>query len=309
MVIPLSNHERPGISAERVGVLAMSLRKIPDPHRRFGTTRAVADSEYGFKPHDQDLLLSLGFPHIGSGSDVMFDLTDLASTSLYLGLRSARQDAMRFWTRSLRRARRGESAYRIGVRASCPYPRHAGKCSYLVHAAVNPSCVTMTDERQGAAIGVFRVAAGEYPEILPTEVVALVQEFADVEFYFLPTFLALTADFVLEHRIGDCVATARAIVDAATGRGFTARLSYGFISAVPFSSAHTWAEVRVGGRWLPVDPLLPKALRDWGITRADEWPVDLAPLGLYHRIGDEPVHLVSHAGVPAHTWLPTEVNK
>jgi hypothetical protein len=293
----------------RLRTLVEPLLRIPDEFRRFDTTLVGATRDLGLDAATQRGLLDAGLPRVGDGDEVLFDSLDLSTISLYLSARSARRDAMRFWQRSLRRIASGPVGYRVEVRAECPLPRHSGDCVYQVAPEVGAETPVVTAERRGVALGAVTCHVEQRPEPLPAVLAELALSYADVDFYYLPTFLSLNADFVERERIGDCVATAHAILETATRAGFEARHAYGFILSVPYSSPHTWAEIYLEGRWFAVDPLLPKAMHAWGITKGEEWPATLSPLGIYHRISAEQIRLVWHGQVPCHTWLPTEVAK
>ncbi|HZU58209.1 MAG TPA: transglutaminase domain-containing protein [Actinocrinis sp.] len=293
----------------KLRTLVEPLLRIPDEFRRFDTTPVGATRDLGLDAAAQRVLLDAGLPHVGDGDEVLFDSLDLSTISLYLSARSARRDAMRFWQRSLRRIASGPVGYRVEVRAQCPLPRHSGDCIYQVAPEAGGRTPVVTSERRGVALGAVSCWVQQRPEPLPPVLAELAMAYADVDFYYLPTFLSLNADFVERERIGDCAATARAILDTAVKAGFEARHAYGFILAVPYSSTHTWTEIRLEGRWFAVDPLLPKAMRAWGITKGDEWPATLSPLGVYRRVATEQIRLAWHGQVPCHTWLPTEIAK
>lgn len=302
-----SGTQEQDVSQERLKSLVAPLLRIPDEFRRFDTTREAAARDHGIDAATLDALADHGLPGVGCGAQALFDSLDVSSISLYLRARSARRDVMRFWLRSLRRIAAGPTGYRVEIRAECPMPRHFGACSYTVPQALGAERETVTRERRGALLGELVCRADQRPEPLPAPAAELASQYSDIDFYYLPTFLALNADFVERERVGDCTATAHAILDAATERGLQARLSFGFILSVPFSSPHTWTEISFHGRWFPIDPLLPKALRAWGIARDAQWPTDLSPLGLYHRISSEPIRLAWHGNAPCHAWLPARV--
>lgn len=299
----------PEPSVHHIGELVRPLSRIPDQYRKFDMDGAMAQKDLGLGPRIQQMLLDAGISSVGTGDDLLFDNGDLHSVSLYIGLRSARRDVMHFWLRSLRRARSNPTAYRISVQTSCPVPRHDGECGYTVNPVIRPDGFLTTSERRAAEIARVHIPTGAPPRILEPDLAALIAPFRDVDFYFLPTFLVLDSTFVRENRIGECGSVARAVVEDASEHGYAARLAHGFIVSAPFSSPHTWAEVEVAGDWVPLDPLLPKALAAWGIARPGDWPVELSPLGLYHRITDEPARWACHDDIPVGVWLPTEVAK
>src|SRR5699024_6578453 len=95
-------------------------------------------------------------------------------------------------------------------------------------------------------------------------------------------------------------------VAEAARRGLEARFSFGVIVARPYSAPHCWAEVRVDGRWWPVDPLLVRLLQGWGGIDPAAWDENDSPAPLFRRLADDNTIVVSHRGVWASTSLNAE---
>lgn len=294
-----------GGTAAQIRALVEPLRRVPDELRRFDKTPEVAAEALGIDAATLAILLDSGLPHIGSGSALLFDGRDLRTMSLYLRARSPQHDVMRFWLRSLRQISAGPVAYRVQIRTSCPVPRHSGACVYTLPSEFGVRREVVTEERSGATLGEIVCRTDQLPRQLPAEAAAIASLYYDVDYYYLPPSLTANADFVKRERIGDCLATARAIVESAAEAGLHARLAFGFILSIPVSCLHTWAEIRLGGCWYAVDPLMPKALQAWGIADGQEWQMTLSPFGLYHRISSEQIRLAWHGGTPSRAWLPT----
>ncbi|NUW38702.1 transglutaminase domain-containing protein [Nonomuraea rhodomycinica] len=132
------------------------------------------------------------------------------------------------------------------------------------------------------------------PTLIHEHTVALFAELSDVAFYLLPAVLRDDVGFLRTNRMGECSLMARELVRIARQSGLEARTSYGLIVSVPFSTTHTWAELRIDGVWMPVDLLLPRALHAWKITTDQVWPERLSPRGLFHRLTATAEPLVAH---------------
>ncbi|MFD8009821.1 transglutaminase domain-containing protein [Streptomyces sp. NPDC059762] len=288
-------------------VLAPLLR-IPASRRHFRLPLPALEKEYGMGAPLVVELTALGLPRRETPDGPLFDENDVASVSLHLRLPSARRAVMAFWLRTLRRltAPGDPPVHRVDVTVGCPDPGHDGVCRYEA------------DLGDGGAGGVFETGPGpqrvlvsltlggaERPRELPSVLRKLCEEFRDVDYYLLPGDAAAEPDLLRRTGMADCVLISRALVDAARARGIEARLSGGLLVAVPFSSTHTWAECRVDGVWLPVDPLLPKALASWGVPGAELWSPTLSPVGLFHRLGGAPLRPVTHGGTPCGASLRT----
>ncbi|WP_319686696.1 transglutaminase domain-containing protein [Streptomyces sp. ME19-01-6] len=282
------------------------LLRIPYAYRRFSVTAENARRTYGI---DRELcreLAARGLPHLGEDPDALFDENDLATASLHLGLKSVRRFTMGFWLDSLARLRHGATRYEVTVSATCPTPAHRGPCRYEVLAADGGRRTVTAERRTAAQVGRLAAEAAEAPYPVPSPLRGLVADFSDVDFCPLPFTLADDVDFLRTARIGTCPLLAAALVEAAWGRGFEARTSYGLVVAAPYSQAHTWAEIRVAGRWVKVDPLMPRILRRTGLCDEEGWPPTLSPAGLYHRLGASGP-LVSHAWAECGVSLATAV--
>ncbi|MFI8420374.1 transglutaminase-like domain-containing protein [Streptomyces sp. NPDC085479] len=281
---------------------------VPASRRHFRLPLSALEKAYGMTAPLVDELTALGLPRRETPDGPLFDENDIASLSLHLRLPSARRAVMAFWIRALRRLTSDGAppAHRVDVTVGCPDPGHEGPCRYEA------------DLGEGGAGGVFEtgpepqrilasltLTASGRPRELPPLLRELCEEFREVDYYLLPGDAGADPDLLGRTGIADCILMAQALVDAARARGVEARLAGGLLVAVPFSSTHTWAECRVDGTWLPVDPLLPKALAAWGVPGAELWPPTLAPVGLFHRLGGAPLRPVTHGGTPCGASLRT----
>ncbi|MFG3049554.1 transglutaminase domain-containing protein [Kitasatospora sp. NPDC048239] len=283
------------------------LLRIPHSQRVFRLPPSALKRSYGMTGEIVDQLVGLGLPHLATPEGPLFDEDDIASVSLYLRLPSARRGVMTYWVRALRRLGTAGAppVHRVDVAAGCPDPGHEGACRYTLALGDGPP--RAQDARRDATgpLASLAVRAAGRPRELPAAVREVLRVFQDIDYYLLPGTAAAEPGLMQRTGIGDCILMARALVDEALGRGMDARVASGLIVAVPFSSAHTWAEFQVAGEWLPVDPLLPKALSAWGVPGAADWPPTLSPVGLFHRLGGQPRQLVTHGGEPCGFSLRT----
>ncbi|MFJ9517199.1 transglutaminase domain-containing protein [Kitasatospora sp. NPDC101801] len=284
------------------------LLRIPDSHRVFRLPLAALEKGYGMTPPIVDELIAAGLRYRPTADGPLFDEDDVASVSLYLRLPSARRGVMTFWLRALRRFASADAppAHRVEVTVGCPDPGHPGPCRYTVDlGGERPGDTFEAAPGAPAVLTALTTRAVGRPRELPPVLRELADSFADVDYYLLPGGSAAEPGLMQRTGIGDCILMAHAIVAEARTRGIEARLAGGLIVAVPFSSTHTWAECRVDGEWLPVDPLLPKALAAWGVPGAEQWPTTLAPVGLFHRLGGAPLRPVTHLGTDCGSSLRT----
>ncbi|MFJ6610141.1 transglutaminase domain-containing protein [Streptomyces sp. NPDC091289] len=284
-----------GLPPERI---IASLLRIPNSHRVFSLPIEALEKTHGITIEIARELIDAGIPFHAAADGPLLDENDVASASLYLRLPSARRSMMTFWLRALHRLRTAHapSAHRVEVTAACPDPGHDGPCAYGVALDDGPRSVCRADRPESVRLGTLRTPPGGRPRELPTVVRDLLRDFHHVDYYRLPRETTRDSGFLRRTGMADCTLMARALVDEGLRHGLNARFAAGLIIAVPFSTAHTWAEFEVDGAWLPADPLLPRALSAWGVPKAGDWPVTLAPNGLFHRLAGAPRDMVTHAG-------------
>lgn len=287
-----------------VARIVAPLARIPATYRRYNVTVADAGPIHGVDAQLCQRLIELGLPHVGEGPDALFDENDLGSVALHLRLRSVRRFTMGFWLESLERLRQGPTRYRVTVRASCPTPWHGGLCHFEVLAGENEYRAIRTDRRR-VQVAETTVDVVERPYTVPHRLHGLIEDFSDLDFYLLPFPLADDEEFLMKERIGTCPLVARTLAKEARRCGFEARTAYGLIVSAPYSQAHCWAEIAVDGRWVAVDPLMPRALRSFGLSDETRWPATLSPAGLYHRL-DASGPLVTHLGAECPMSLATQ---
>ncbi|MFD5916072.1 transglutaminase domain-containing protein [Kitasatospora sp. NPDC058201] len=289
--------------------LVRRLRQVPDRQRRFAVTATGARRLHRIRPELLAALTTAGVPYVGEGGDRLYDGYDLGNTALHLGLVSVQSRSMRSWAKALETAapagpEGSGRGYRVEVVAGCPAPGHPGRCGYgVLTAAGRRRAEGGPVDARLAGLLVRPVAS--WPE-LPSNIRELLAEVEGIGFFLLPEAVRWDQEFMWHTRMADCGGAAAWLVSEGERRGMRTRFSFGLLVAQPYSTPHCWAEFLVDGVWVPVDPLLVRALNDWGGLDARSFPPDGRPGALFHRLSDRFTKVVSHAGVWAQVSLPTE---
>ncbi|MDT0266589.1 transglutaminase domain-containing protein [Streptomyces sp. DSM 44915] len=284
------------IPTERIEGVVDRLRRVPLVERSFCRTADYARRQFRIDGPLLSRVLDAGLPHVRAGDELLLDDFDLLNLALFLRMRSPQRAAMRYWADVLTRPAGEERSYLIDYAPACPLPGHPGPCRFLC-------CLPGDEERvaEGPGDGVTPVVTvpvtltNDWPDA-PEPLVELMAEIADVEFYRLPHRVKWDLDFMLSARIGDCLGFARYLVEHGARRGLPMRMAFGLIVAPPYSTPHYWAEVRLDGRWVPVDPGLVRGMAAWGAL-AEEWPAHRSPGALLVNLTTRHGLLVSHGGV------------
>jgi hypothetical protein len=293
------------VTVERVPEIVRKIRLVPDDVRRFAVTAAGAQSRHRVDAELLDTLIGAGLPYAGRGTHRLFDDYDVSNAALHLGLMSVQRMALRSWANALRRNDGQELVRaRIGLAPRCPAPGHPGVCTFeLLQPGGGRRARTGSGNGTDVLDAVEVALPGVWPE-LPGPVRDLVDEVADLDFFLLPEVIRWDPEFMLTTRIADCGGVSRWLADEGNRRGLPARFSFGLLVTLPYSTPHCWAEFLVDGRWVPVDPLLLRALRLLGLA---SWPSYHSTGAIVWRLTDRFTKLVSHGGVWSQLSLPTEL--
>jgi hypothetical protein len=285
--------------------LLHKLRRIPDGVREFDVPPEEAWAEYRMPPERLRAIVEAGLPVRGAGDAIRYDRSDLINVSLHLGIGPWAHALRTFLPRALNRAVQGHtSTLGVTLRAVCPGPGHPEPCRYEVLTQDGQVCHTTPS---GAPLSTPTVHFQTRPGLpeLPAAVDRLAASVEDVDFVWLPESVREDLDFVRETGLGDCVAVSRLLVAEGRRHGLTLRTSYGLLVVVPQSIVHFWAEMDVEGQWVPIDPVLIRALLSWGVLDAERWTA-VPPLGAVAcRLADDYTPLVTHAGTRIRYSLPT----
>ncbi|WP_229402871.1 transglutaminase domain-containing protein [Micromonospora okii] len=289
---------------ERAGALVQKLRRIPDDAREFRLSTADAAAILRVRPALLDMLVGHGLPTRHLNGIRYFDRHDVTNCALHLGSGAIARAARRFWPAALRRTH-GAARYEVQYQARCPQPGHAPTCDWVL---VGPDglVVERTVRPDEPPFRMTAACVDAWPE-LPPESHPVLDETRDLEFMMLPTAVRYDVDFIRATGLSDCAGASRLLVQEAVRRGLTARSSYGLIVAPPFAVEHFWAEIAVDGVWVPVDPVLLRAMVTWGGLPSPEWHPYRSIGAILARVADAAVVLASHEGRSAPVTLPSRV--
>jgi hypothetical protein len=296
-----------GPAYERLPELVRLVRRVPDQVRRFAVPAAAAWSRHRV---DGDLLTALvaaGLPVAGEGDDRLFDDYDLGNIALHLGLTTVRRMAIRSWSHALRRnSDRDRSRLRVSFAPRCPVPGHPGRCQFaLLRPGGGRELMTGDGNGTDALAWLDADLRGDWPDV-PPAIADLAGELSDVEFFLLPEAIRWDPEFMLQTRIADCGGAAGWLVEEGRRRGISTRFAFGLLVTKPYSTPHCWAEVRSERTWIPLDPLLIKAMRSWGSLDEGDWPSHRSIGPVVSRLCGEFTKLASHGGIWSQVSLPTD---
>ncbi|MEU0383199.1 transglutaminase domain-containing protein [Streptomyces chartreusis] len=291
-----------------VTALLDRLGRIPSQRRDFRIGEREALSRYGLAPTLLHPLLELGFPARTEDGAYSYDAADLVNLSLQLRRGALSRALTRFWPRALSALTGpGPAGYRVGHQAACPEPDRPG------HNACEFTVLTPEGERTvqrpvradpGPVLETELWLRTDWPD-LPPPMAGVVAEVADLEFMWLPRSLRWDTAFMRRTGLADCMGVSRLLVEEARARGLPARTAYGLVVAPPYATHHYWAEAGVGGDWVPLDPLMIKAMLGWGVLDHREWHPARSLGGMLCRLAADRTPVVTHDGVPCASSYPT----
>ena len=261
------------VSTAKIKEFVAKLTVIPDTARNFDSSLAEATNTFRIPLQLIDLLTESGFPHRGSGNDRTFDQCDLRSTMLHLGCGSVGLAMRRFWPTALNHHPETDPlTYEITLQSDCWDSRDSNECEVSFYL---PGGYTKASERTPSGTACTRFLAdipAQWPELGERER-ALIDSVAELEFMWLPDSLRGDDKFMRRTGLGDCLSVAEILNETAGQYGLTARVSQGLIITPPFAAPHYWTDVLMGERWVPIDPLMVKAMIEWGALRTPEWDI------------------------------------
>ncbi|GAA0572138.1 hypothetical protein GCM10010172_65840 [Paractinoplanes ferrugineus] len=298
----------PGTTWDELAHLVEKLRRIPDRVRILDRTPHWAWTRLRLRPELLSCLTELGLPRRTAEDGLLYDRYDLANSAMQLGQGPLARSARRFWPIAMDRVDAGTSTrYEMKYQMRCPDPGHGPVCHYLltlpggeVVARDVPAGETMPD------VTVEIVPEIDWPE-LPDRMRAPLAAVGELDFMLLREEIRRDLSFVRDSGLADCAGTAILVVEEARKLGLRARASFGCVVAPPFGVEHYWAELLVGDRWLPVDPVLIRQMVVWGVLDGDRWPPHRSIGPLVARIGDLGVPLVRHEGEEIPSTLPVRL--
>jgi hypothetical protein len=143
--------------------------------------------------------------------------------------------------------------------------------------------------------------------VLPDAAREVARTATDLEFMYLPEAIRGDVSFVRRSRLADCCGQANLLMIEALARHYPARRSFGYITAPPFATEHHWAELMVGGVWVPVDPVLIRKMVYWGALDAELWHPYRSIGSIVTRVSDQAVAPITHNGERVPAMLPVRL--
>lgn len=282
------------------------LVKIPDKARVFSVSAEEARLRYRMDDVILDSMVELGLPARDVDGTRYFDPFDLLNSSSHLGCSPASRIPRRLWPAALNQPPDvGSVIYDVSYLPSCPEPGHSGDCVFslalpggrrvrrIVRSGFPPPAVTAR-VRLGAS----------WPE-LPPEVREVLGTVADLSLMWLPEGVATDLEFARATRLADCAGVCRILFEEGRRRNLPTRTSFGLAVAPPFAVPHHWAEFRVSGVWVPVDPVLIGAIVGWGALDRAQWPPHRSVGPILARVSSRRVPFAVHGGKPVPVSLVT----
>ncbi|MFB7667286.1 transglutaminase domain-containing protein [Kitasatospora sp. NPDC056138] len=285
--------------SDDVSAIVAKLLKIPDSSRSFRVSEPAADAEFRIGRDLQAALRVVGLPCRRTGEGVHFDGTDLLNVALHLDIGSRQRRVLDWWARELCRPYGDLHSYQVDYVASCPGPHRCKDCEFSL---LRPSRSRLRVQRSLTEPTVVHtelfMLARVWPQF-PAKLLELIDDFSWIKYLRLPDPLCWDTEFILKRGVGDCSGFGRILAAEGRARGLESRFCYGRSLTPPFSAAHYWAEFRIDGVWVPVDPLLIDALVEWRILDPALWGRNSSLGAIMGRLANRFRPLALHNGGPA----------
>lgn len=280
-----------------VGSVVERLRLVPDTVRRFVVPERQAREAFGIPVEALRLL-----PCRGTGRPA-YDQRDLENIALELGLASPLTSQPRSWAAALEDP---APLRRLRVQrfAVCPDRGHAGPCRVRV-LLPGEGWVRREVSGRGANLRLVSDLAlrNEWPE-LPDAVHEAAAATDGLTLMSLPWGIGQDPELARRTGVVDCVGAALCLIEEGRRRGLEVRLSVGLLVTPPYSSFRAWAEFLVEGDWVPLDPVMVRALQRWGLL-AEPVPADHPVGGMLARLAGTLTPIAWHNDFPVDLLYPT----
>jgi len=277
------------------------LHRLPDEGRSFRCDERFAELHFGFGAAALDELIAQGLPHAGAGRARRFEYGDLHYLGLRLGTARTYLWGLARWAQALERfAGRARTAVRIDfVPQLAP---DAGRPAAVLRLPDGSRREVVLEG--GRSVGQARgVLLGEWPALPPAAAAVVGEVAAAVDFYLLSPHLRRDTSRVAESGLADCLTVAPLIVERWRAAGLDARVSEGLLVAQPYSTVHSWPEVRVGETWVPVDPLTVELMTSFGGLDPERWPPHRSSGPMLLAVEEPGALIATGSGVVATTFM------
>ncbi|MDN0201109.1 transglutaminase domain-containing protein [Streptomyces sp. S.PNR 29] len=279
--------------------LLAKITRVPDEARTFDVPSDEVRERYRIPLDVLDFMAAHGLSRgIGPDGEVAYDERDMTSVALHLGYSPVARVARRFWATGLNlEPRAGRLHYRLEYQGTCPDPGHGSVCRYRL-ARPGLGVVEQLVDAAGRVLARDTVSPETDWPPFSDAARALLSEAADLDLLFVPRSLRYDLDFIRKARVCDCAGATALLLDAAARYGVQARWAFGLIAVPPFAATHNWIEILTDGRWVPADPVLIKAMIEWGALDPTQWSPYRSPGAIFLRLADQDGPVAVHEDVP-----------
>jgi hypothetical protein len=285
-------------------------RRVPSEAKTF-TVRASSVCQYGFTDDHVRQLVQAGLPARTVDGETCFEESDLLNIGLLLRLRTPQRRAMDPWSKTLeRRPTGGTTRLAVRMTARCPRPGHLGSCEFTVDPVIDDTTTvpgSLAVVRPGTVD--FTIELSEEDRVATAAQQQLLASLRALSFHGMPDRLLDDIHFVTTSSLANCDLATRVAVTLGT-RDHPIRQAVGYLALPPFPIVHSWPELGVDDHWVPYDPFMINAMREWGIAGSETWPLFRSIAPIVWRCFVEgpgappkPFRPMRHQGVPTDTTV------
>lgn len=276
--------------------LMRTLERIPDEAREFRIPLPEVPRNFGFSSELIQKMVALGFPVAYLDDVAHFERTDLINLSLRVRTGTHYQAISRFWPRALRMLEgKDEVRYSLNYVATCPTPDHPLCTFSLVTPYEILQETVLPGGHSGKVFGAEIRLPGKWPELAQAalDIIDCIDVF---ELTWLPYALGADTEFMRATGLANCVGAAKILVAEGNKRNLEVRTSYGLLTSPPYAGMHYWAEIKVDDLWVPIDPIMIKAMLGWHLLDPSRWNTYRSLGGILCRLASTYMPVVMHDG-------------
>lgn len=284
------------------------LEQVPSELRHFTASSSDAARQYGLTPSMLDELAAAGLPYRDEPNARRFSEADLAYLGIRLGTARAHLTKFALLAKSVTRFVAHESVA-LTVHYVPLLPTGSGSIPGMTALPEGGHRdVELVHDEVAAEVSIM---LGSRHPPTPARLARAVAEMGLLNLYALPPGLVGDVAFSRRTGLSECLTAAQMVGECCRSAGYDARVSEGLLVSIPWSSAHYWAEARVEGTWLPLDPLMIRAMRQFGSLNPDAWPLHRSPAPMLARFpsGTFPLVTAKADGSRVNARLLTSIDR
>lgn len=263
------------VPAGDVASLVAALAALPDSCREYSIRERMAQRFLGRDPARLETLRALGLSSRVRDGERWYEWGDVHFLGLRLGTASQVLFCTRAWAAAAAAVGSEDAAMRISY-----FAPDAGQGERL-RVTLPDGTSELVRASPGKPVADFDVTLrASWPQLQDAALRAVAEEVRKLEFFILPWKVVHDTARARRTGLAACITTAMILVAEGSRLGLEMRRSTGLLVAAPFASGHDWAEVRVGGTWLPIDPMMVEIMTRFGGLERASWPTHrtLGPL-------------------------------